>query len=179
MLSLHTSLVKMLRSVVYNTTSFPPSIYGCIRTGVVGYRGYSSKWLAEMAPRDPDAKVYVGHKVCGCADRISERLLHAVAVGVVQRGSISQKACPDHARLTKPARWRGRWVRCFRPSALLCGCCIAEIGAFPLHLRNAASASAFISTSCMPYSSSLYPAEMTNTRFAPTTERELEHRNVI
>lgn len=63
-----------------------------------------------------------------------------------------------------------------RPSALLCGCCNAEIGPFPLHLRIGASASTLfsivlperlISTAGMPWRSSLYPAEMRYTLFAP------------
>lgn len=43
------------------------------------------------------AKRYAGHKVCGCADRISERLLHAVAAGGVRRGFPLAKEYPDNA----------------------------------------------------------------------------------
>lgn len=56
------------------------------------------------------------------------------------------------------------------------GCCMAEIGAFPLHLRPGASASTLfsmvlpehlISTTGMPRRSSLYPAEMEYTISLP------------
>ena len=164
MLSLHTSLVKMLRSVVYNTTFFPPSIYGCIRTGVVGYRGYSSKWLAEMVPR--------GMPVTRCADVLTASpnvcSMRQLQVHIPKGVSRQRLLLNQTSTLASRTSEMGALLS---PTSIQqpCygGCCIAEIGAFPLHLRTGASASAFISTSCMPYSSSLYPAEMINTRFAP------------